>query len=224
MTASVAHPHEQNHPHSARRRRTWWQMVAYVARRACWMEVRSYQGIYRWVFRRPRTPPGAAAFSYHQPVLAILIVFIVVSAVELVVVDLIVHRWTAVRVPLLVVGIWGLVWMFGLLCGMLTRPHAVGPAGLRIRSGLEVDLALSWDDIAVVTSRRRARGEKEPKITSDDGVTTLHLRMADETNIEITLEQPIEFHLPHGRETVDRIALYAHDDCGYMDEVRRHIG
>jgi hypothetical protein len=61
--------------------------------------------------------------------------FIGVSAVEFVVVDLLVRRWPTVRISLLALGIWGLVWMFGLLFGFLTRPHAVGPAGIRVRSG-----------------------------------------------------------------------------------------
>jgi hypothetical protein len=45
------------------------------------MEIRSYQSIYRWVFRRPRVPAGAVPFSYHQPVLSILVVLLVVSVI-----------------------------------------------------------------------------------------------------------------------------------------------
>jgi hypothetical protein len=188
------------------------------------MEIRSYQSIYRWAFRRPRVPAGAVPFSYHQPVLSILVVLLVVSVVELVVVDLIVHRWTTVRIPLLILGCWGVVWMFGLLCGMLCRPHAVGPDGIRVRSGPEIDLPVPWDDVHAVTRRKRTRRDKEPTITCEDGQRTLHLRIGDETTIEVTLERPIEFRLPHGRETVQRIALYVEDPSGFMDEVRRHIG
>ena len=104
---------------AARPRRTWWQFAGYLARRALVMEIHGYQNMYRFVFRRPRVPAGAAGYSYHQPVLAILIVIIVVSAIEMVVVDVIVRRWTHVRVPLLALSIWGLVFMLGLLFGML---------------------------------------------------------------------------------------------------------
>lgn len=205
--------------------RTWWQQVGHVVKRAVVMEIRSYQSIYRLVFRRPRVPSGAVPFSYHQPVLPILIVFLVLSVVELVVVDLIVHRWAYIRIPFLILGAWGVVWMFGLLCGMLVRPHAVGPDGIRVRSGPEIDLAVSWDDISTVSRRKQTRKEKEPKITVDvDGDTTLHLRIGDETNVELGLEQPTEFRLPQGRVTLSRIALYVEDPRGFMDEVRRHIG
>ena len=100
-------------------------------------------------------------------------------SVEVVVVDLIVHRWLpAARLPLLVLGLWGVTFMVGLLFGMLVRPHAVGPDGLRIRSGSEVDLPLRWDEIAAVTRRTRRANEKQPKVTVDEsGDATLHLRI-----------------------------------------------
>lgn len=211
-------------PRKLRVRRSWWRQLAYLGRRAFWLEVRSYQSIYRLIFRRPRVPAGHVAFSYHQPVMPILIVLIAVSAVELVVVDVVVHRFTAVRVPLLVAGIWGLVWMVGLLCGMLVRPHGIGSRGIRVRSGAETDLDIPWTDVQSVRRRKRNRPEKEPKVAVEDGITTLHLRISDLTNIEIFLEQPTPLRLPHGRETVDRIALYAEDPQGFMTEVRRHIG
>lgn len=123
-------------------RRTAWQLAAYWTRRGLMLEVWGYLSILRCVCRRPRVPAGAAAFTYHQPVMPLLIVFIVVSALELVVVDVLVRRWPSVRVAMLALGIWGLVWMFGLLFGFLTRPHAVGSDGIRVRSGAEIDIPL----------------------------------------------------------------------------------
>lgn len=204
--------------------RTVWQLLGYLARRAWWMEVHGYQSVYRYVFRRPRVPPGAAAFSYHGPVLLLLWVFIVVSAIELVVLDLIVRRWEPVRLPLFVLGLWGLVWMVGLLFGMLTRPHAVGPDGLRIRSGAEVDIALAWDDIASVRRRAHSVLEKQPGVTVDDeGRATLHLRMQNETNLEVRLVRPLELRMPHGTETVSQVDLYADDPRAFLQEVDRHL-
>ena len=207
------------------RRRPWWRTIGHLARRATLAEIGGYRSIYRFLFRRPKVPAGATGFSYHQPVFAILVVFIVVSAVELVAVDLIVRRWAAVRIPLLVLSIWGLVWMFGLLFGMLTRPHAVGPDGLRLRYGSEIDIAVPWDEVHVVSKRSRTRPEKEPQVVVDGhGEATLHLRVGDETNIEIRLEGPLEVRLPQGRRTVSRITLHVDDPRAFMDEVRRHIG
>ena len=205
-------------------RPTGWRRIGNLARRAWFLEVHGYQNIYRFVFRRPRVPAGWAGFSYHQPVLSVMIVFTVLSVVELVVVDVVVRRWPPVRIPLLVLGIWGVTFMLGLLFGMLVRPHAVGPDGIRVRSGPEVDIPLTWDEIYSVTLRKRTIQEKQPKVTVDDqGEATLHLRIMDETNLDVRLEEPTTLRLPHGVETVRVIALYAEDPQGFMAEVRRYL-
>ena len=59
-------------------------------------------------------PRGASGFAYHSPVLTILMIFIVLSAIEIPIIDLIVHPWPWVRIPLLILGIWGVTWMIGL--------------------------------------------------------------------------------------------------------------
>ncbi len=188
------------------------------------IELHGYQSIYRFLFRRPKVPAGAAGFSYHKPILAIMIVFIVVSAVEVVVLDWIVNRWTYIRIPLLIISIWGLVWMLGLLFGMLVRPHAVGPEGIRVRYGSEVDIPIPWKDIYSVTRRKQAIQDKQPKVTIDEnGVATLHMRIQKETNIEIRLERPVPLKLPHGIETVCTVKLYADDPTQFIDAVRNHM-
>jgi hypothetical protein len=208
------------------RRRSGWSRLRWLIGRAWAMEIHGYQSIYRFVFRRPRVPTGSVAFTYSAPILSVLIVFTVLSAVELVVVDLIVHRWApAIRVPLLVLGIWGLVWLIGLLLGVLTRPHAVGPDGVRVRFAADTDIPVSWADIFSVGRRRRTRKDKEPAlVVDDDGSATLHVRVGDETNLEIVLEHDVTVPTTRGPAVVRRITLYADDPKAYLDEVRRHIG
>ena len=160
--------------------------------------------------------------------LTILVVFIVLSAVEIPILDLIVHRWPPVRIPVLILGIWGLTWMFGLLCGYLMRPHTVGPDGIRVREGLETDIRLTWDDIASVARDRRVDEPKTPKITAADGARTLSLRMQDETAITIELERPTAVRLPGsapkgGEQVVDEVRIWVDDPAGFMAEVRKHI-
>jgi hypothetical protein len=205
-------------------RPTGWRRIGKLARRAWAMEIHGYQNLYRFAFRRPRVPAGSVGFSYHQPVLSVLIVFTVLSAVELVVVDVIVRRWPSVRVALLVLAIWGVTFMLGLLFGMLVRPHAVGPDGIRVRAGSEVDLPLSWEEISSVTPRKRSVSEKAPKVTiGESGEATLHLRVMNETNLDLRLERPTELRLPHGIERVSVVALHADDPKAFMAEVRRYL-
>jgi hypothetical protein len=205
-------------------RRTSWEVVRYWTRRAVMMEIWGYLSIFRFVFRRPKVPRGAQAFTYHQLVLPLLSVFIVVSAIELVVVDVLVRRWEGVRIAMLVLGIWGLVWMFGLLFGFLTRPHAVGAEGIRLRSGAELDIPLRWDQIAAVSRRKRTAPDKQPQISVDEhGDRTLHLHMQNQTNVRIALHSPATVRLPRGPQTVSTVEVWVDQPDAFTDAARGHL-
>lgn len=191
--------------------------------RAAWRaEVGIWQSLYRWAFRRPRVPAGASGFSYHSPVLTILVIFIVLSTVELPIIDLIVHPWPWLRIPLLALGIWGLTWMIGFLLGYLTRPHAVGPEGIRARLGTDLDVDLRWDDVASV-ERSRDVTEKAPKVRDEEHGRTLAIRIANETNALILLERPVRVHVGGRDVEVDAVRLWVDDLEGFLGAVRTHI-
>lgn len=205
-----------------------WLRLASFAKRALRVELRIYASIARLVARKPAIPAGASGFSYHRPVLTVLVIFIVLSAVEIPVIDLIVHRWPAVRIAFLVLGIWGLTWMVGLLAAYLTRPHTVGPGGVSVREGLELDLELPWADIASVALDRRVDEPKSPRIVETDTTRSLNLRMQDETNIEIELEGPTLVRLPGlppkgGPQEVTHVRLWTDDPKRFMEAVRTHM-
>ena len=189
--------------------------------RAWIAELRVYSSIARAIARRPAVPKGGTGIGYHRPVLTVLFIFIGLSAVEIPILDLIVHQWPAVRITLLVLGIWGVTWMVGLLCAMLMRPHAVLPDGVRVRSGLELDVPIGWDDIASVAISRRVDEPKQPRIVGSEYAE----RMQDGTNVEIELERPVAIRLPGlapkgGVHHVDRIRLWADDPRAFLDAAR----
>lgn len=189
--------------------------------RAWIAELRVYSSIARAVARRPAVPKGGTGIGYHRPVLTVLFIFIGLSAVEIPILDLIVHQWPAVRITLLVLGIWGVTWMVGLLCAMLMRPHSVGPDGVRVRSGLELDVPIGWADIASVAINRRVDEPKQPRVIGSEYAE----RMQDETNIEIELERPVAIRLPGlapkgGVHPVDRIRLWADEPRAFLDAAR----
>lgn len=205
-----------------------WRRIGGFAKRALLLELSIYASIGRFIARRPAIPRGAAGFSYHKPVLTVLIIFIVLSAVEIPIVDLIVHRWPVVRVLFLILGIWGVTWMFGFLCAYLMKPHTVGPDGIRVRQGLEVDLAFSWDDIASVARNKRVDEPKSPRFEETDASRILVYRMQDETDIEIELERPTVVRLPGGgakggEQTITGLRIWVDDPRAFMDEVRKHL-
>ncbi|KQQ67294.1 hypothetical protein [Microbacterium sp. Leaf320] len=189
--------------------------------RAWIAELRVYSSIARAIARRPAIPQGGTGIGYHRPVLTILFIFIGLSAVEIPILDLIVHPWPTVRITLLILGIWGVTWMVGLLCAMLMRPHTVGPDGIRVRSGLELDVPVGWADIASIAIDRRVDEPKQPRVTGSEYAE----RMQDETNIEIELERAVSIRLPGlapkgGTHRVDRIRLWADDPRAFLDAAR----
>ncbi|GAA2465850.1 hypothetical protein [Agromyces soli] len=192
-----------------------------VLKRALMLELRVYESLWRFLARRPAIAPGAVGVGYHKPVLTVLWIFIVLSAVEIPIIDLIVHRWPPVRIAMLVLGVWGVTWMLGLLCAMLTRPHTVGLEGIRVRQGLELDVALGWDDIASVAITKHVDEPKSPRVA--DGV--LAVRQQDETNLELVLERPTTVRLPGpaprgGAHEVEVVRFWADDPRAVLDAAR----
>ncbi|MGY1721157.1 hypothetical protein ACI8AG_19145 [Blastococcus sp. SYSU DS0552] len=207
---------------TAPERRTGRQRLRYLGTRAVQLEVGVWQSLSRFVLRRPRVPAGVTAFPYHRVVLPVIITFIVVSAIELVAVDVLTQHWPLVRYPLLALGIWGLVWMFGYLAGLVTRPHAVGPEGITVRFSTDVDLQVPWDVIGSVARRSRTRPEKAPRFArGDDGAATLQLWMHDQTNVDIVLDRPVVVRLPELTGEVRAVRLFADDPVAFLAEVRR---
>jgi hypothetical protein len=67
-----------------------------------------WRGLYRWITRRPlELAPGDVAFGHAGPVKPIFAVFIVMSALEIPIFDLVISRlvpWSAVRYAALAAG------------------------------------------------------------------------------------------------------------------------
>lgn len=206
------------------RRRQWGPLVG----RAMRLEKHMYASLARGVARRPAVPEGARGFRYDAATRLVLVVLVVLSAVELVVVDVLVHRWPLVRVPLLVLGIWGVVWMLGLLFAHTMRPHTVGPHGMRVRDGLDLDLDLPWDDVHSVGLRRRSHPPKSPRVVAVDDRSTVVVPVSDQTNVRVVLERPTRVVLPGvapkgGEHLVEAVELWADEPRELLEEVRRHL-
>jgi hypothetical protein len=144
--------------------------VGRLLRKAIWYEFRLWRSLFRWVLRRPTAEPGAATFGYAALLTPVLVAFIVVSAIEIPIVHLILP-WAAVRTTALAAGVYGLLWMFGLLAAMRVHPHVVGDAGLRVRSGMSkhtnVDVILR-EPTAVLLPGGPSEPVREVRFHADD--------------------------------------------------------
>lgn len=199
-----------------------------LMRRAAALEIHMYASIGRAIMRRPAVSPGAKGFRYDGSVLLLLIVLAFVSAIEVVAIDLIVHRWLPLRIGFLVIGIWGAVWMIGLLCAHVMRPHTIGPDGVRVRDGLDLDVGFSWDDIYAIGIKKRSYDAKPPRVLEGDSTRTLVVAISKATNIEVRLEKSTAVRLPGdppkgGEQHVTAVRLWVDEPRAFLGEAKKYL-
>ena len=169
------------------------------------LEIGIWRSLFLWLTRRvPGKRPGAEDFSYAKETTPIIIAITFVSALELPVVHLLIP-WEAAKLALLIVGVWGLLWMVGYLASMRVFRHLLDDEGMRIRYGAHVDLRIPWDAVEEVTAQRGrfdARG-----LVVEDGVT--HVPVLKQTRVRVTLEGG------------DEVRFYADDPRGFVAAARR---
>jgi hypothetical protein len=194
-----------------------------LIRRAVAFELALYRSQLRWVTRRPDVRPGSVAFSYLGAVSVLLWAFIVVSAVELVVVHVLLP-WERVRLAADVLGVWGLVWMLGLAASYSVYPHVVGDSGLRVRLGHRTDLVVPWDAVASIGVRERSRDtSKSIQLDRSEQAVVLNVVMGSRTDVDVRLRSPIVVPLRGGEESVTDVRLYADDARGLVRLAREHL-
>ncbi len=206
-------------------RQSKWLFLASLARRVLVYELRIWQSLYRWIFRRPITPDAdAVAFSYASLLTPILIAFIAVSAIEIPVVHLLMP-WETIRRVFLGLGIWGVIWMIGLLASLRIYPHHVGASGLRVRYSFDLDVTLPWDVIAEIRAHRRSLPSGRKVQLERLGVsTTLNVAISSTTNVEVALRQPTTVRLPNGKHVeITALHFYADEPRALVTNVREHL-
>ncbi|GLW33732.1 hypothetical protein [Actinoplanes regularis] len=192
-----------------------------LLQRAAEMERATWRSMYLWLRGRHRvSTPGHEPFGYVGVIKPILMVFIVLSAIEVPVFDLIVTNvvpWRPARWIVLVLGVWGLLWMLGFLATMTIHPHVVGAGGIRVRHGASVDFTVAWDDVESVRKCYRSLPTNRSVQFEQDGERrVLNVGVGKQTNIDVRLRRPMTFPLPNGSgEPVDEIRLYADDADGF---------
>ena len=184
-------------------------------RRFAWaaltLEVTLYLALGRWIARRPDVPAGTTPIGYSRLVAPMLWLWIFGSATEVVVLDVLLSRWwRPLRIPLLVVGIWGLVWMLGMLAAYRTRPHLLGETSLQVRDGIHARVDVPLARIASVRSVDHELPGllKSVHVEGEGDGAILLIGVGSRTNLELVLTGPTTLETPHGPTTVARVGLW----------------
>lgn len=191
-----------------------------LAREALLVELALYRSLARWVARRPDVPAGTTAIGYGQLAGPMLWLWIFGSAVEVVVLDLVLHRWVpSLRLPLLVLGVWGVLWMLGLLASMRVRPHLLGGTELVVRSGARTRVVVplsALEDTRGIT--HEVPGLVRTLHHADD---ILLVGLGSETNLELVLAGPTTVQTSKGPCTASRIGLWVDEPREVAATLRR---
>jgi hypothetical protein len=179
-----------------------------------------WRSLYRWLTRRHGgTDPDAALFGYASQVTPLLLAFIFLSALEIPIVSLLLP-WPAVRYSLLVLGVWGVLWMLGLLASLRTNPHVVSVAGLRLRSGFQFDASIPWQAISTIQLRRSSAHRK---LQIEHNQTGASVALQGTSNVEVVFREPVLVRFLDGRQAnVDAIHFYADSPTALLTAAQAH--
>ena len=143
-------------------------------------------------------------FAYAGRLKPMLITMVAVSVIELAVVELFVP-WAWLRWVLLLVGVWGLVWVARYARSLVTRPHLVRDGRLHLRFAKVADVAVP---LPGVTSAGPSLGSHDEtvEVTGD----TLSVSVMGLTNVSLTLDAPVRVDAgPVGAHEIRKVRFYA---------------
>lgn len=194
-----------------------------LLRHALLHELSLYRSLVRWLARRPDVPRGATPIGYSRLVAPMLWLWIFGSTVEVIGVEVLLRHldqpWAhAIRVPLLVLGIWGVVWMLGMLASYRVRPHLLTDAELRARSGARTWLVLP---LGAVEGTRPVEHDVPGVIRSlhVDGALAL-VGAGSRTNLEMILTGPTTLSTSKGEITVSRVGIWVDEPREIAAQIR----
>lgn len=155
--------------------------------------------------RRHGVRPGVVSFGYAAALRPMSLVLLSVGVLELVAVELLVP-WHAVRVVLLVVGLYTLMALLGMTAAVVVRPHLVGAGELRLRAGTWADVRVPLDRVAAARARVRTAPGR-PTVVEQE----LVIGVLGATDVDVRLTGPTSVRLGH--DSVEVLGLrFAADD------------
>jgi hypothetical protein len=194
-----------------------------LAWEAVLLELALYRSLARWVARRPDVPAGATPIGYARLVGPMLWLWIFGSAIEVVVVEVVLRQVEAgwaefVQVPLLVLGIWGLVWMLGLMAAYRVRPHLLSADRLRIRNGARTWVDVSLEAVVIAQAVEHELPGTIRSVHHQDGV--LLVGVSSRTNLLLVLSGPTVLRTSKGESIADRVGLWVDEPRAVAETLR----
>jgi hypothetical protein len=169
--------------------------------------------------RRHGVQDGAVALPYDAALRPLGLVLVGVSVVELVVLELVVP-WPPVRLVLLVLGLWTLLFVLGAVAGSVVRPHVLTDDELLLRVGAWAEARVPLDRVASVAARLRSASGSTVQLL-DDGV--LVVPVSGTTGVDVVLAGPTALATSRGRLTAGTVRFACDDPAAAVRALRRCV-
>jgi hypothetical protein len=175
------------------------------------LELALYRSLARWIVRRADVPEATTPIGYSRLAAPMIWLWIFGSATEVVVIEVVLRQldasWAqAVRLPLLGIGIWGLLWMVGMLAAYRVRPHLLTESTLRIRNGARTWVDVPLDAVAATRTAEHELPGLVKAVHEEDGI--LLVGVSSRTNLELELTGPTVLSSSKGPRTAARVGLW----------------
>lgn len=157
-------------------------------------ELRAFGSLVLAARRKRKVPPGAAWFGYTRGTMAFPAVMIGVSIVELVIAHLLVP-WVWLRLVMLVLTVWGVLFVCGYFASRIVHPHLVTDETLQLRWGRHVVLTTPLTNVVAVTAHVN-HAHTQPVIEGG----RLVLTQFQSTNVLVRFADPVAASAPVPRK------------------------
>ncbi len=187
--------------------------------RAIALEPRVYVSIARWIARRPSNAPNR--FGYHRAsVLGVfLIAMIFTTPIEILIGELLIP-WGWLRLGVLILALYGCLWVVGLYASLVTMPHVVDTAFLDLHYGILGEMRVPFNAIATITLDRRTSPNQREGLVVDRQRTTASFSIGGQTQVRIGLRQPVRLRgLLSDHQITNGIDLAVDDPHGFVAAV-----
>jgi hypothetical protein len=203
------------------RLRSWGRLAWWAVR----LEVSLYGALVRWVGRRPAVPAGTTPVGYGQLVAPMMGLWIFASALEVPLVHVL-TPWEGVRLFLLVVSVWGLVWMLGMYAALRTHPHLLDEDGMLLRYATTTHVRLPWEAVRElhVDERDLPSAIRNLQRTGPDDARQLHVAVSGRTNVTADLHRPTALGTSSGEETAVSVSFWVDEPRELVREIRGRLG
>lgn len=169
------------------------QVMPRKAARLVLHEPKLFVALFRWIFRRAKS--GRNEFGYHKRSMlrALLPMMIFVAPVELAVLHLLLHifsAWLWLHFALLALEIYGVFWLLGFYASLVTLPHRLEENGLRFHYGAFAEGFVPYSRIEEVSLEERRPPKARDGLRHVSSEEALYLAVGGKTSVTLRLRGP----------------------------------